>query len=263
MTCDDPAPKPGYDLEFSDDFDAPELDLAKWLPTYLPQWSSRERGAARYRLSGRQLHLQIAEDQPPWCPAYDGATRVSSLQTGVFAGPPGSRVGQHRFHPELSVAEAQTNARLYTPQYGYFELRAKAIAARDCMVALWMIGYEDLPERSGEICICEIFGKDVQPGSARVGMGVRAFSDPNLVGDFSQESVEMDATDFHVYAAEWTPAGIDFFIDGRRAKTVHQSPGYPMQLMLGIYEFERRGDYPKEFVVDYVRGYRAKRDATP
>jgi hypothetical protein len=26
-----------------------------------------------------------------------------------------------------------------------------------------------------------------------------------------------------------------------------------MQLMLGIYEFERGGTYPKEFVVDYVR----------
>ncbi len=36
-----------------------------------------------------------------------------------------------------------------------------------------------------------------------------------------------------------------------------------MQLMLGIYEFPpdggveaAPGDYPKEFVVDYVRGYR-------
>jgi hypothetical protein len=35
-----------------------------------------------------------------------------------------------------------------------------------------------------------------------------------------------------------------------------------MQLMLGIYEFpatsedEPSGSYPKEFVVDYVRGYR-------
>ena len=46
-------------------------------------------------------------------------------------------------------------------------------------------------------------------------------------------------------------------------KTVDQSPAYPMQLMLGIYEFppeEGRetgtSGYPKPFVVDYVRGYR-------
>jgi hypothetical protein len=53
-----------------------------------------------------------------------------------------------------------------------------------------------------------------------------------------------------------------FFVDGEQVKTVGQSPSYPMQLMLGIYEFppaegdERTGRYPKEFVVDYVRGYR-------
>ena len=259
----DPVGKAGYELAFEDTFDGDTLDDARWLPCYLPQWSSREAAAARYEIGGGALRLVIEADQQPWCPEFDDETRVSSLQTGVFAGPVGSTVGQSRFSPGLVVRQAQQNARLYTPQYGLFELRAKAIDDPRCMVALWMIGYEDLPERSGEICICEIFGKDVQPGSARVGMGVRAFSDPNLVGDFSQELVEMDATDFHVYAAEWTPAGIDFFIDGRRAKTVNQSPGYPMQLMLGIYELDPRGDYPKEFVVDYVRGYRTKRDATP
>jgi peptidoglycan/xylan/chitin deacetylase (PgdA/CDA1 family) len=51
-------------------------------------------------------------------------------------------------------------------------------------------------------------------------------------------------------------------VDGRPVKTVRQSPDYPMQFMLGLYEFpaegaERRPEsYPKEFVVDWVRGYR-------
>jgi len=43
---------------------------------------------------------------------------------------------------------------------------------------------------------------------------------------------------------------------------VDQSPDYPMQLMLNIYEFPDEGPpqdadaYPKELVVDYVRGYK-------
>jgi hypothetical protein len=57
---------------------------------------------------------------------------------------------------------------------------------------------------------------------------------------------------------------VAFSIDGEHVKTVGQSPSYPMQLMISIYEFpnddagERTitGAYPKEFVVDYVRGYR-------
>ena len=40
------------------------------------------------------------------------------------------------------------------------------------MVALWMIGFEDEPERSGEICIVEIFGRDVAAGPRAVGMGI-------------------------------------------------------------------------------------------
>jgi Glycosyl hydrolases family 16 len=130
------------------------------------------------------------------------------------------------------------------------------------MVALWLIGYEDEPERSAEICVCEIFGRDVAPSEATVGMGVRAFRDPRLTDDFSEVQVPIDVREFHVYAAEWTPDGVSFSIDGDTVKHVRQAPDYPMQLMLDIYEFPEEGaerrsaDYPKEFVVDYVRGYR-------
>jgi beta-glucanase (GH16 family) len=71
-------------------------------------------------------------------------------------------------------------------------------------------------------------------------------------------AIAVDAREFHVYAADWTADRIVFSVDGAPIKTVDQSPAYPMQLMLGIYEFPapgavRSGSYPKEFVVDYVR----------
>ncbi len=74
-------------------------------------------------------------------------------------------------------------------------------------------------------------------------------------------SVPIDAREFHLYAAEWTPDRLVFFVDGDSVKTVAQSPAYPMQLMLGIYDVpggsgERPPAYPKQFVVDAVRGYR-------
>ena len=46
----DPVSKAGYELAFEDTFDGDALDLTRWLPHYLPQWSSREAAAARYRL---------------------------------------------------------------------------------------------------------------------------------------------------------------------------------------------------------------------
>jgi hypothetical protein len=252
-----------YRLEFEDTFAGDSLDLERWIPHYLPHWSTRERAAARYELRDGCLRLLITSDQQPWCPEYDGEVRVSSLQTGLFAGPLGSSIGQHRFNPAAVVREAQRHARLYTPQYGRIELRAAASADPRTMVALWLIGYEDEPVRSGELCVCEIFGRDVGPGEAKVGMGVHPFGDPFLVDDFSAEPVPIDARELHVYAADWTREQVAFFVDGELVKTVRQSPAYPMQLMLGIYEFPpeddlaaQPGTYPKAFVVDYVRGYR-------
>ena len=187
---------------------------------------------------------------------------MSSLQTGQFSGPVGSTVGQHRFNPAAVVREAQPNVRLYTPLYGRIELRACFSDDPRTMAALWLIGYEDEPERSAEICICEIFGRDVGPDETAVGLGLHPFGDPALADDFSRITLPLDAREPHVYAAEWTPAGVTFLVDGEPVKSIHQSPAYPMQLMLNIYEFPpAEGDgpprpYPKEFVVDHVRGYR-------
>src|SRR3954469_22628716 len=119
---DPAARREGYELEFEDTFDGDRLDERRWIAHYLPQWSSRAQSAARYEVGGGRLRLLIEADQGPWCPRLDGDVRVSSLQTGVFAGPLGSQVGQHRFHPDAVVHEAQEPLRLYTPLYGRIEI---------------------------------------------------------------------------------------------------------------------------------------------
>ena len=229
-----------YVLEIEDTFQGPTLDERLWIPHYLPHWSSREAAAARYEVGGGLLRLKIEADQEPWNRDVDGELRVSSLQTGVFAGPVGSDIGQHRFRRGLVVREAQESAALYTPRYGLFELRARALDDPAAMVALWMIGYEDEPDRSAEICVCEIFGRDVGRDTARVGMGLHPFGDPSITDAFSAESVRIDARQTHTYSVVWAPDLVAFYVDDRRIKVVHQSPSYPMQFMLSIYEF--RGD---------------------
>lgn len=256
----------GYRLEFEDDFDGPSLEPTQWLPYYLPQWSSRAASAARYDIGDSFLRLRIDRDQEPWCPEWDGDVRVSSLQTGVFAGPIGSRIGQHQFAPGLVVREPQQPMAMYTPQYGLIECRARAIADPATMVALWLIGFEDRPERSAEILVFEIFGRDVFAGSAAVGMGVHPFGDSSIADDVEQVTLHLDAREFHDYAAEWTPERVRFFVDEQQVREVAQSPAYPMQLMLNVYEFARDEQasaldrYPKEFLVDWLRGWRRDAD---
>jgi hypothetical protein len=254
-----------YELEIEDRFSGRSLNEGLWIPHYLPHWSSREASAARYHLAADGLHLRIDADQEPWCPEFDGWLRVSSLQTGIFAGPLGSDIGQHRFRKELRVREEQESRMLCVRRLGLFEARVRAIADPNAMVALWMIGYEDRPERSGEICVFEIFGRDVQPQQVRVGMGIRRFGDPELTTDFARETLAIDAREPHTYAAEWTADQVAFHVDDQLVRTVVQSPTYPMQLMLDIYEFadgpqlrDPADRYPKEFVVEAVRVYRPK-----
>ena len=264
MTADPPAvlDRSGYLLEVEDTFDGPTLDERLWLPYYLPQWSSRAVSAARYDIGGGGggLRLRIDADQAAWSAEYTGELRVSSLQTGVFAGPVGSEVGQHRFRDGLVVREAQEPVRLYTPQYGLFELRARFPDDPAALGAMWMIGYEDEPERSAEICIVEIFGRNVRPDGAGIGMGVHPFHDPAIRDDFTVEEVAIEVREPHTYAAAWTPEAVAFYVDDQLVRVVRQSPAYPMQFMLNVYEFRDAtgpaGSYPKEFAVDWFRGWR-------
>ena len=78
-----------FELEFEDTFDGNELDTARWLPYYLPHWSSRERSAARYVVGEGVLRLRIEEDQQPWCPELDGEVR------GHRVVPLGNRLRRH------------------------------------------------------------------------------------------------------------------------------------------------------------------------
>lgn len=262
-TPPNPRERAGYQLAFEDTFDGDDLDRSKWWPHDLPHWSSRAASAARYTVADGHLTLLIAEDQKPAKPENDGDMRSSSLQTGQFSGPLGSPVGQHRFKPGLTVQEAQETSRLFVPQYGYFELRAKMDLGRDDLAALWTIGFEEEdPDHSGEITIFEVFGKGIKAGTAELSYGIKPITDPKLSdGDFHVDTLPFDPGDFHLYAAEWTPDGVAFFLDNQPLSRVSQSPDYPMQFMLGVYALPPSMPNPAprtlpRFTIDYFRGYR-------
>jgi predicted RNA-binding protein with PIN domain len=250
----------GYEVVFDEDFSAPELDPARWVAHYLPQWTTPERSAARYDLAPGVLRLRIDADQPAWR-VGDGQLRVSNLQTGTFSGPLGSPVGQHRHRPDLTVATPQPTRRMFTPSSGLVEAVLRASADPACLLAFWLVGFEESPEQSGEICVCELFGDAIEPQRARVRMGVKAHDDPRLREDMEELALDLDATAWHSYAAEWTAEGIRFFVDDRLVRTVEQRIDYPLQLMVDLFEFPEGSGrdpaaYPKTGEVKAVRGYR-------
>jgi hypothetical protein len=244
-------------IVFEDDFEYPDLDNRKWLPHYLPHWSTIERTRPRYEIKNSCLTLRIDADQEPWCPEFNGAVKVSNLQTGQFSGPVGSLAGQHRFAAELVVREEHPAQRLFLMHYGRLEMRAKAKIGRANVAALWLIGFEDTPERSAELCLIEIKGWEIETGTALLGYGVKPWQDPRLVSDFHEDRLSVDVSEFHIYALEWSEDEVVFFLDGRPLRRIAQSPDYPMQLMLNLYELSDAGSEQVNsralFDVDYVR----------
>ena len=237
-----------YELEFDGSIES------NWLPFYLPQWSSRHTSAAR--VSFDPLELRIDEDQAPWSLEYNGELRVSNLQTGVFSGEEGGGIGQHHFRDDLVVREFQPAERLYTPQYGLIDARVRASPDPNTMVALWLIGFESDPAESGELCVFEIFGRELSAERGVVGLGIHPFADPALVDDFVKLEIEGNLGDWHTYSVEWFPGISRFYVDDELVHESAQAPAYPVQLMLNIYEFEPGGEYPKRFAIDELRGYR-------
>ena len=191
--------------------------------------------------------------------------RVSGIQSGVFSGEVGSTIGQQPFRDGAVVREFQPARWGWTPEYGLLEVRARMDLSLRSMAAVWMVGLEDEPAHSAEICIFEVFGDalDTDGGtpSAAVGMGVHPFRDPAIVDQFAAPRIAIDVAEPHVYAADWRPGRVDFLVDGRHVRSVEQAPAYPMQMMIAVFDFpEKAGaaqaaDHVPELAIDCVRGH--------
>ena len=145
---------------------------------------------------------------------------VARCRPGVRAGPVGSRGGAAPLHARAAVVrEAQAGASgCYVPQYGFFELRALGRSTtRSSMAALWMIGVARTePERSAEICVFEIFGRDVGADERRPSaMGVHPFGDPSITDEFvaAARAADRRPASFHDYAVGVGDRGdVAFFV---------------------------------------------------
>ncbi|MEX0332716.1 MAG: family 16 glycosylhydrolase [Puniceicoccaceae bacterium] len=155
--------------------------------------------------------------------------------------------------------------------YGRVEIRAKLPAGRGTWPAIWMLSsgnpFVGWPY-SGEIDIMEHVGYDMGRISSSLHFTDRHGSNA-LSGATMAEDVD---TTFHVYAMEWDPDEIRFFMDGVQHHS-YLNPqtgpeawpffGYPFYLILNIAVGGDWGGqkgidpniWPQRMEVDYVRVY--------
>jgi hypothetical protein len=248
-------------VEFLDDFDDPELDQSVWFRYYLPAWSSRAVTRASYRISESQLCLFISVDRGLWCPdEHPEPIRVSGIQSGSYSGPVGTTAGQQRFRDDLRVREQQPRFEGWLPSGGTVSIRCRMQLSPRSMAAMWLSGFEEHPDDSGEICVVEVFGRSLEGDrSAEVGVGVKKLHDPRLVDDFVTPRLDIDVSKFHTYTVAWKFERADFFVDEVQVHSCTAPPTYAMQAMLAVFDFPgwSTGDddhLEPSFDIDWVAG---------
>lgn len=177
------------------------------------------------------------------------------------------------------VARDYTSARLktrglFSQTYGRIEARIKIPSGQGLWPAFWMLG-DDVDKagwpRCGEIDIMENIGREPSmvhgtihgPGYS----GARGIS-----AAYSMPGGGRFADDFHIYAVEWRPQEIQFFVDGNLYTTVLPTNlphgarwvfDHPFFIILNVAvgggwpgNPDATTTFPQTMEIDYVRVYK-------
>ena len=250
-----PPPTIGFTLAWSDEFngaDGSSLDASKW--TYDIGGNGWGNNELEY-YTNRTQNAQIKS-----------ANLVITAQRETYTGSDG-------------VTRNYTSARLKTQgllnqAYGRFEARIKIPAGQGMWPAFWMLGNNISSvswPKCGEIDIMENIGKE--PGT--VHGSLHSSSTTSRTSDasapFSLPAGQHFADDFHLYAVEWEPGTIRFYVDSNLYSTFTQTQwpaggawtfDHPFFILLNVAvggDWPGSPDnttiFPQQMLVDYVRVY--------
>ena len=247
--------RPGWTLTWSDEFNGPggsPVDRSKWVTaTGGDGWGNQEleyytaRRANAFQQGGNLVIKAIREKHT----GADGVTR------------------------DYTSARLKTEGR-FSQQYGRFEARIKIPRGQGIWPAFWMMG-DDLGKlgwpKCGEIDIMENIGKE--PALVHGTIHGPGYSgDKGIGSSFSLPDNSRFADDFHIYAVEWEPKAIRFYVDDHlyATRTPTEIPqgtkwayDHPFFILLNVAvgggwpgNPDATSQFPQTMLVDYVRVYK-------
>jgi beta-glucanase (GH16 family) len=186
---------------------------------------------------------------------------------------------QEQYTGADGITQPYTSARLKTQglfaqAYGRFEARIKIPLGQGIWPAFWLLGDDitrvDWPD-CGEIDIMENIGRE--PGMVYGSLHAPSFVAPT--SDASKGTPlpngQNFADDFHVYAVQWEPGVIRFYVDSNNYATFTQAEwskggrwvfDHPFFIILNVAvggDWPKNPDstsqFPQQMLVDYVRVY--------
>ena len=271
--------EPNWKLVWSDEFEGDRVDPAKWdfdigngffdyrHHTWIPGWGNEE--------------LQYYTREPENVSVKDSLLTIRAVKESLH--------GCGYTSARLKTRKRDGTA-LFTTLYGRVEFRAKVPWGKGLWPALWMLPQDDRYggwAASGEIDLMEIVGEKPHEVLSSLHFG-STFPKRSLITTTYPLPGGSTVSDWHVYAVEWEPGEIRFYVDGvltrvhdhwwscsktrdgaglepRRASDLNPWPvpfDQPFYLVMnvavggnfpGVPNPETR--FPAELVVDYVRVY--------
>ena len=247
----------GWTLTWSDEFDGPDgtpIDTTKWTSLIGGDgWGNQER---------EYYTDDVANAQQRGGSLVITATRDGAADHSCWYGT-----------CQFTSARMATQGK-FTQTYGRFESRLKIPFGQGIWPAFWMLG-EDIGSvgwpACGEIDIMENIGRE--PAIVHGSMHGPGYSGGNpLTGSQALEGGAKLSDDYHVFAVEWEPTAVRFYLDGAlyATQTVDDVPDgktwvyeHPFFILLNVAvggawpgDPDDRSTFPQTMLVDYVRVYK-------
>lgn len=264
-TPDDPVKRLGLVPSFADEFSGAAVDAKKW-----NTGRNDDSVAARslYNNGEHQIYLNpgyLGIDEQPLTVA-NGKLLITAkpltpaersvVQARVRALPPAQANSALK---DIEYGSGALNSHAHFAQlYGYFEIRARFPDGRGLWPAFWL-----LPEDGSwppEIDVVEELGHDPNTVYQTLHSGA-----PIKSGTVSRLMPTPDG--FHRYGALWTPATVDYYVDGAKVSSEPTPPDMhkPMFLIANLAVggawpgYPDAGTkFPARMEVDYIRAWKFK-----
>jgi beta-glucanase (GH16 family) len=204
------AKKPRWRLVWSDEFEGDSVDRSKWdfdigngffdykHHVWISGWGNEE--------------LQYYTAEPANVCVKDSLLTIRAVKESLHG-------------CGYTSARLKTRQRdgtpLFNKRYGKFEFRAKVPWGKGLWPALWMLPQDDLYggwAASGEIDVMEIVGEKPHEVLNSIHFG-STFPKRTLITHVHPLPGGSTVADWHVYAVEWEPGEIRFYVDGVHTST--------------------------------------------
>lgn len=238
----------GYNLVFSDEFNAYSLDKGKWNSSY--------RWGAGWTINGEKQYYVDRINNPDFGHTpfeFDGNhMTISAIRT------PEHLKSSANWQPYLSGALTTYNK--FKMRYGYVEMRAQLPKGRGLWSAFWLLHQND-NDRRPEIDVVEYLGDEPN----KVYNTYHYYDNWKLRSSPSYKAPGTDySQDFHTFGMKWEPGKITWYVDGaeRNSHSDGNVAWEDMYLLVNLAvggwwpgDPDGNTQFPAKYKIDYIRAY--------